>query len=91
VLTEPGLSGIVASVKEGRMTFQRIMTYTLSSVTKKIVQVMFVAVGLVITGHAILTPMLMVLIMITGDFLGMSLTTDNVSPSALSNVWRIAT
>src|SRR5208337_4249774 len=69
--------------------FQRIMTYTLSSVTKKIVQVMFVAVGLVITGHAILTPMLMVLIMITGDFLGMSLTTDNVSPSALSNVWRI--
>jgi len=89
VLTEPGLSGIVASVKEGRMTFQRIMTYTLSSVTKKIVQVMFVAVGLVITGHAILTPMLMVLIMITGDFLGMSLTTDNVSPSALSNVWRI--
>ncbi len=89
VLTEPGLSGIVASVKEGRMTFQRILTYTLSSVTKKIVQVMFVAVGLVITGHAILTPMLMVLIMITGDFLGMSLTTDNVSPSALSNVWRI--
>lgn len=89
VLTEPGLSGIVASVKEGRMTFQRILTYTLSSVTKKIVQVLFLAVGLVMTGHAILTPMLMVIIMLTGDFLGMSLTTDNVSPSPLSNAWRI--
>src|ERR1700693_1246893 len=69
------------------MTFQRILTYTLSSITKKIVQVLFLAVGLVITGHAILTPMLMVIIMLTGDFLGMSLTTDNVSPSPLSNAW----
>ena len=90
VLTKPGLGGIVASVKEGRMTFQRILTYTLSSVTKKIVQVLFLAVGLVMTGHAILTPMLMVIIMLTGDFLGMSLTTDNVSPSRLSNAWRIS-
>jgi H+-transporting ATPase len=89
VLTEPGLGGIVASVKEGRITFQRILTYTLSSVTKKIVQVLFLAVGLVLTGHAILTPMLMVLIMLTGDFLGMSLTTDNVTPSPRPNAWRI--
>jgi len=31
----------VAAVKEGRVTFQRILTYTLNSVTKKIVQVLF--------------------------------------------------
>jgi H+-transporting ATPase len=91
VLTRPGLGGIVASVKEGRVTFQRIMTYTLNSVTKKIVQVLFLAVGLVMTGHAILTPMLMVIIMLTGDLLGMSLATDNVRPSAMPNAWRIGT
>ena len=89
VLTKPGLGGIVASVREGRVIFQRILTYTLNSVTKKIVQVLFLAVGLVMTGHAILTPMLMVVIMLTGDLLGMSLTTDNVRPSPLPNVWRI--
>jgi H+-transporting ATPase len=89
VLTKPGLGGIVASVKEGRETFQRILTYTLNSVNKKVVQVLFLAVGLIMTGHAILTPMLMVIIMITGDFLGMSLTTDNVRPSPLPNAWRI--
>jgi len=89
VLTEPGLAGIVASVKEGRVIFQRILTYTLNSITKKTVQVLFLAVGLMMTGHAILTPMLMVLIMITGDFLGMSLTTDNVRPSPTPNVWKI--
>jgi H+-transporting ATPase len=89
VLTKPGLGGIVASVKEGRVTFQRILTYTLNSVTKKIVQVLFLAVGLVMTGQAILTPMLMVIIMLTGDLLGMSLTTDNVRPSPMPNAWRI--
>jgi H+-transporting ATPase len=89
VLTKPGLGGIVASVKEGRVTFQRILTYALNSVTKKTVQVLFLAVGLVMTGHAILTPMLMVIIMLTGDLLGMSLTTDNVRPSPMPNAWRI--
>jgi H+-transporting ATPase len=89
VLTEPGLAGIVAAVKEGRATFQRILSYTLNSITKKTVQVLFLAVGLVMTGQAVLTPLLMVLIMITGDFLGMSLTTDNVRPSPMPNTWRI--
>jgi H+-transporting ATPase len=91
VLTAPGLAGIVAAVREGRITFQRILTYTLNSITKKIVQVLFLAVGLAMTGQAILTPLLMVIIMITGDFLGMSLTTDNVRPSPLPNAWRIGT
>jgi H+-transporting ATPase len=89
VLTEPGLGGIVAAVKEGRIIFQRILTYTLNSITKKTVQVLFLAVGLIMTGQAVLTPLLMVLIMITGDFLGMSLTTDNVRPSRVPNAWQI--
>ena len=89
VLTEAGLGGIVAAVKEGRITFQRILTYTLNSVMKKIVQVLLLAVGLVITGHAVLTPMLMILLMITGDFLTMSLTTDRVQPSKMPNSWNI--
>jgi len=89
VLTEAGLGGIVAAVKEGRITFQRILTYTLNSVMKKILQVLLLAVGLVMTGHAVLTPMLMVIVMITGDFLAMSLTTDRVRPSETPNSWQI--
>jgi H+-transporting ATPase len=89
VLTKAGLGGIVAAVKEGRVTFQRILTYTLNSVMKKILQVLLLAVGLVMTGHAVLTPMLMVIVMITGDFLAMSLTTDRVQPSKMPNSWQI--
>ncbi len=89
VLTKAGLGGIVSAVKEGRITFQRILTYTLNSVMKKILQVLLLAVGLVMTGHAVLTPMLMVIVMITGDFLSMSLTTDRVRPSQTPNSWDI--
>jgi H+-transporting ATPase len=66
VLTNPGLAGIVAAVKEGRITFQRILTYTLNSLTKKIVQVLLLGIGLIMTGHAILTPMLMIIVMMVG-------------------------
>jgi H+-transporting ATPase len=89
VLTEPGLAGIVAAVKEGRTTYQRILTYTLRSIIHKVVQVLFLAAGLVITGQAILTPTLMVLMMVTGDVLAMSSSTDNVRPSATPSVWQI--
>jgi len=89
VLTDPGLAGIVATVKEGRKTFQRVLTYALRSIVHKTVQVLFLAAGLVMTGHAILTPTLMVLMMVCGDVLAMSSSTDNVRPSPIPNRWRI--
>jgi H+-transporting ATPase len=61
----------------------------LNSIVKKMVAVLFLIVGLIITRQAVLTPLLMVIVMITGDFLGMSLTTDNVQPSPAPNSWRI--
>jgi len=89
VLTEPGLAGVVASVREGRATYQRILTYALRSIVHKVVQVLFLAAGLIMTGEAILTPMLMVLMMVTGDFLAMSSSTDNVRASPTPSVWNI--
>jgi len=89
VLTEPGLGGIVSAVREGRITFQRILTYTLRSVTQKLSQMLLLVTGLAMTGHAILTPRLMAILMITGDFLAMSATTDNVRPSMRPNVWHV--
>ena len=89
VLTTSGLAGIVAAVKEGRVTFQRILTYTLNSIVKKIVMSVLLVVGLILTGHAVLTPLLMVILMVVGDFLAMSLTTDNVTPSPVPNIWHV--
>jgi H+-transporting ATPase len=89
VLTEPGLSGIVASVTQGRRIFQRILTYILRSVTHKFLGALFLLAGILMTGHAVLTPLLLVISMITGDFLAMLATTDNVTISRAPNVWNV--
>jgi H+-transporting ATPase len=89
VLTTSGLGGIVTAVREGRVTFQRILTYTLNAIVKKILIGTLLLIGLVTTGHAVLTPMLMVILMVVGDFSAMSLTTDNVTSSPMPNAWHI--
>jgi H+-transporting ATPase len=89
VLTEPGLAGIVFAVREGRIGFQRLLTYTFNMLVKKIEIVLFLAIGLALTGHAVLTPALMVLLFMTNDFVAMSLTTDRASPAPSPSVWRM--
>lgn len=49
VLTEAGLAGIVSAVREGRIAFQRILTYTLRSGTLKLTQMLLLVSGLVIS------------------------------------------
>jgi len=83
VLTKPGLGGIVASVKEGRVTFQRIFTYALNSVTKKVCAGAVSGTGAGPDRTRDPDSDVMVIIMLTRDLLGMSLTTDNVRPSPM--------
>ena len=89
VLTEPGLTGVVAAVREGRTGFQRLRTYTFNMLVKKFEIVLFLAAGLIMTGHPVMTPVLMVLMLMTNDFLAMSLTTDRASPSPSPSLWRM--
>ena len=89
VLTEPGLAGIVFAVREGRIGFQRLLTYTFNMLVKKIEIVLFLAIGLVLTGHAVMTPVLMVLLLVTNDFLSMSLTTDRASAAPSPSAWHM--
>ncbi len=90
VLTDPGLVGVVFAVREGRIAFRRLLTYALNMLTKKIEIVMFLAIGLVLTGHALMTPVMMVLMLLTNDVLAMSLTTDRAGPSPAPSVWRMS-
>jgi H+-transporting ATPase len=89
VMTEPGLAGIVFAIREGRIGFQRLLTYTFNMLVKKIEIVLFLAVGLGLTGHAVMTPVLMVLMLLTNDFLSMSLTTDRASFAPSPSIWRM--
>jgi H+-transporting ATPase len=89
ILTEPGLGGIVSAVREGRIGFQRLLTYAFNMLVKKIEIVLFLATGLALTGNVILTPALMVFLFLTNDILSMSLTTDRARPASAPSVWRM--
>ena len=89
VMTEAGLAGIVFAVHEGRIAFQRLLTFTFNMLVKKIEIVLFLAIGLGMTGHAVMTPVSMVLMLVTNDFLAMSLTTDRASPAQSPSVWHM--
>jgi len=89
VLTEPGLGGIVACIKEGRSGFQRVLTYTLTILVNKCATLMVLGAGLVMTGHAVLTPLLQALSMLAADFVTMSRAADRAKPSAYPNTWRV--
>ncbi|WP_036517819.1 HAD-IC family P-type ATPase [Nevskia soli] len=89
VLTTPGLGGIVTAIREGRTVFQRILTYTLTILVNKCVTLIVLGGGLILTGHAVLTPMLQALMMFAGDFVSMARTADRATPSLHPNSWRL--
>ena len=89
VLTEPGLSGIVACINEGRSAFQRVLTFTLMILVNKCVTLLVLGFGLIVTGHAVLTPFLQALAMLTNDFVTMARAADRARPSPYPNAWRV--
>lgn len=90
VLTEPGLGGIVAVIKEGRRAYRRLLTYALNMLVKKIEVVFLLAFGLVTIHAALLTLTSMVILLVTNDFLTMSLTTDRTVPSPRPCSWNMS-
>ena len=88
VLTSPGLSGVVPAIETSRRVFQRIITYTLNMLIKKIELMALLVIGFLVTAHKPLTPMLMVLILFLNDFLTMSISTDQMGFSTHPNRWN---
>lgn len=89
VLTNPGLGSALAAVETSRRIYQRMLTYTLNMAIKKFQVAFFLTLGLMLTGDFVVTPLLVVLWMITNDFTTMSIATDRVPFSRKPERWRI--
>lgn len=89
VLTEPGLGGIVTCIQEGRSGFQRILTYTLGILVNKCTTLVVMGAGLILTGHAVLTPLLQAMSMLAGDLVSMARAADHARSSPYPNHWRV--
>ena len=91
VLTNPGLIDVLAAVEVSRRIYQRMLTYTLNKIIKTLEIAVFLSVGVMLTGVFVVTPILIVLLLFTNDFVTMSIASDRVSFSRQPERWRIPT
>jgi H+-transporting ATPase len=89
VLTEPGLSNIVALVEQGRTIYQRILTWIINKISRTILKAAFVAIAFVMTGKFVVSAFAMLLLVFMTDFAKIALATDHVRPSRRPETWDI--
>ena len=89
VLTSPGLGDLVNAIEESRRIYRRMLTYTLSKIVKTIEIAVFLSVGVMATGVFVVTPLLIVLLLFTNDFVTMSIATDRAKASPQPVRWRV--
>jgi len=91
VLTNAGLTDIVAAVETSRRIYQRMLTYTLNKIIKTLEIAIFLSAGVMLAGVFVVTPKLIVLLLFTNDFVTMSIATDRVAFSLRPERWRVPT
>ena len=89
VLTNPGLSDVVAAVQSSRRIYQRMVTYTLNKIVKTCEISLFLSLGLIVTGTFVTTPALIVLLLFANDFVTMSIATDRVEAARTPRAWHV--
>ena len=61
VLTEAGLTNIVALVEQGRTIYQRILTWIINKISRTLLKAAFVAIAFVVTGKFVVSAFAMLL------------------------------
>jgi plasma-membrane proton-efflux P-type ATPase len=89
VLTDAGLTNIVALVEQGRAIYQRILTWVINKISRTILKAAFVAIAFVVTGQFVVSAFAMLLLVFLTDFAKISLATDTVRPSKQPETWNI--
>jgi len=89
VLTEPGLTNIVALIEQGRTIYQRILTWIINKISRTILKAAFVAIAFVVTGKFVVSAFAMLLLVFMTDFAKIALATDRVRPSHQPETWNI--
>jgi H+-transporting ATPase len=91
VLTSEGLGGIIPMIKTSRGIYQRVYSWTLQMVTRKMHIAFFIVVMLFLTHSLILSLTSTLLILFLADFATMSMSTDNVRSSLKPDKFDVRT
>jgi H+-transporting ATPase len=90
VLTGEGLGGIIAMIKTSRTIYQRIYSWALMMVARKLHIVGYIVVMLFLTHSFMLSITGTVLLLFLGDFVSMSISTDNVQFSSKPDSFKVS-
>ena len=77
VLTSEDLTNIVDLVKEGKIIYQRMVTWVVNKIIKTFEIAVFVSIAFLITGYYVLSAMDIVLFLFLIDFVTISISTDS--------------
>ena len=89
VLTEPGLTNILALVEQGRTIYQRVLTWIINKISRTILKAAFVSIAFIFTGKFVVSAFVMLLLSFMTDFAKVALATDRVRPSKKPESWDI--
>jgi len=89
VLTQPGLTNISSIITASRSIHQRMKTWILAMVSRKVAIPTFIALGILIFKEPVITPSLAFIFMLFGDIVTFSLSKDNVIPSSKPDHWDL--
>ncbi len=89
VLLTDGLTGIVELVSNGRIIYQRVLTWIINKVSRTILKCGFVVLPFLATGKFVISALGMVLVVFMTDFVKIALSTDRARPSRRPETWSI--
>ena len=89
VLTTGGLVNIVDLVKNGRATYQRVLTWIVNKISRSILKAGFVVIAFLVTGKFVISALVMLLLVCLTDVTHIALATDRVEPSQKPETWNI--
>ncbi|MDE2353318.1 MAG: HAD-IC family P-type ATPase, partial [Alphaproteobacteria bacterium] len=90
-LTAPGLIDALTAVRISRRIYQRMLTYTINKIMKTLEIAVVLTIGVILTHSFVITPLLIVLLLFTNDFVTMSIATDHVAYSQRPDRWNVRT
>ena len=89
VLTQAGLTNIIALVEQGRTIYQRILTWIINKISRTILKSSFVAIAYMLTGRFVVSAFAMLLLTFMTDFAKIAIATDQVQASRKPETWNI--
>ncbi|HTS33450.1 MAG TPA: plasma-membrane proton-efflux P-type ATPase [Thermoplasmata archaeon] len=89
VLTRPGLRDLVSAVTGGRRVYRRMLTWTITKISKNIEFVLLLSIVFIATGLFATTPFLIILLIFSNDFVTITVGTDRARISSVPDRWNV--